>query len=155
MTSAPGVRLAIIESAEQEMKSTARVTSSVIFVTEVKRSVEFYCGVLGCTATIHDRSAALLLSPGGFQMYLIERGPRTPHHSGGIGPQGLIWAVHSAEELTEVEQALQDVGVHTDTHTSGGVTFVTGRDPDGIRIMVAHPSPEKLPRSVVSTRLYT
>jgi hypothetical protein len=38
---------------------------------------------------------------------------------------------------------------------SGGVSFVTGHDPDGVRIIVAHPSPVKLPRSVIAARLYT
>jgi hypothetical protein len=130
------------------------VTSSVIFVAEVARSVEFYCGLLACTAVIHDRDAALLVGPEGFQIYLIQRGHRAPHHSGGIGPQCLIWAVDSADELTDLEQALRSLGIRTDRDISGGVTFVTGRDPDGIRIMVAHPSPEELPRSVVDARLY-
>ena len=137
------------------MASTARVTSSVLFVAEVSRSVDFYCGVFDCTATIHDRDAALLLGQGGFQIYLIERGRGTSHHADSVGPHALIWAVDSAAELTRVERALADRGVRTDTHTSGGVVFVTGRDPDGIRVMIAHPSPELLPRSVVSPRLYT
>jgi hypothetical protein len=137
------------------VKTTARVTSSVIFVAEVARSVEFYCGLLACTAVIHDPDAALLVGPEGFQIYLIQRGPRAPHHSGGIGPQCLIWAVDSADELTDLEQALRSLGIRTDRDISGGVTFVTGRDPDGIRTMVAHPSPEELPRSVVDARLYS
>jgi hypothetical protein len=153
------------------------VTSSVIFVAEVARSVEFYCGLLACTAVIHDRDAALLVGPEGFQIYLIQRGHRAPNHSGGIGLQCLIWAVDSADELTDLEQALRSLGIRTDRDISGGVTFVTGRDPDGIRtgsgrdpdgirtgsgrdpdgirIMVAHPSPEELPRSVVDARLYS
>jgi catechol 2,3-dioxygenase-like lactoylglutathione lyase family enzyme len=137
------------------VNTTARVTSSVIFVGDVDRSVAFYSELLGCTAAIHDRDAALLLGQGGFQIYLIEQGPRAPHHSGGVGIQCLIWAVDSAEELTDVEEALQGRGIRTDRHASGGATFVTGRDPDGIRIMVAHPSPEELPRSVVGARLYS
>jgi hypothetical protein len=138
-----------------EVAGTARVTSSVLFVTEIQRSVDFYCGVFDCTATIQDRDAALLLGPDGFQIYLVERGRGASHHAGSVGPHCLIWAVDSAAELTRVDQALADRGVRTDTHTSGGVVFVTGCDPDGIRVMIAHPSPELLPRSVVSPRLYT
>jgi hypothetical protein len=39
--------------------------------------------------------------------------------------------------------------------TSGGVSFLTTHDPDGIRIVVAHPSPETFPRAVIAARLYT
>ena len=79
------------------MKHPPRVTSSVIFVSELERSVDFSCEVLSCGATIHDRGAALLLSPGGFQIYLIARTARTWHPSRAIGPQYLIWAVDSAQ----------------------------------------------------------
>jgi catechol 2,3-dioxygenase-like lactoylglutathione lyase family enzyme len=136
------------------VKQVPRVTSSVIFVADVDRSVDFYSDVLSCETSIHDRGAALLLAPGGFQLYLIGRGARTLHPSGAIGPQYLIWAVDSAPALREIEQALGRRGGRTDTHTADGVQFVTGRDPDGIRILVAHPSPENLPRSVVDARLF-
>jgi catechol 2,3-dioxygenase-like lactoylglutathione lyase family enzyme len=136
------------------MEPAARVTSSVIFVSDIDRSVDFYRDVFACEVTIHDPGAALLLAPGGFQIYLIGRSARTPHPSGGIGPQYLIWAVNSAEDLQVMELALQRHGRVTDTYTSGGVTFIAGRDPDGIRILMAHPGPDQLPRSVVSARLY-
>ena len=136
------------------MEHPARVTSSVIFVSDLDRSVGFYRDVFACEVAIHDPEAALLLAPGGFQIYLIGHGARTPHASGGIGPQCLIWAVNSADDLHLLEQALRDHGRFTDTYTSGGVTFVAGRDPDGIRILMAHPGPDKLPRSVVGPHLY-
>ena len=136
------------------MEHAPRVTSSVIFVSDLDRSTDFYRDVFACEVTIHDSSAALLLARGGFQIYLIGRSTRTPHPSGGIGPQYLIWAVDSADDLRLLEQALRRYGRYTDTYTSGGVTFVAGRDPDGIRILMAHPGPDKLPRSVVGARLY-
>jgi len=136
------------------MEHAARVTSSVIFVSDIDRSVDFYRDVFACEVTIHDREAALLLAPGGFQIYLIGHSARTPHPSAGIGPQYLIWAVNSADDLQLLEEALRRYGRPADTYTSGGVTFVAGRDPDGIRILVAHPGPDKLPRSVVGARLY-
>jgi hypothetical protein len=132
-----------------------RVTSAVLFVSRLDRSIEFYQAVFSCTATIHERDAALLLAPGGFQIYLIARGPAAEHPSGGIGLQCLIWAVDSPAELRDVARALHDRLGHTDTYSSGGVSFLATRDPDGIRILVAHPSPEQLPRSVVGAHLYT
>jgi catechol 2,3-dioxygenase-like lactoylglutathione lyase family enzyme len=136
------------------MEHGARVTSSVIFVSNIDRSVDFYREVFACQVTIQEPEAALLLAPGGFQIYLIGRSTRTPHPSGGIGPQYLIWAVDSADDLQQLEQALRRCGRVTDSYTSGGVAFIAGRDPDGIRILMAHPSPDKLPRSVIGNPLY-
>jgi catechol 2,3-dioxygenase-like lactoylglutathione lyase family enzyme len=136
------------------MEHGTRVTSSVIFVTDIDRSVDFYREVFACEVTIQQPEAALLLAPGGFQIYLIGRSARTPHPSGGIGPQYLIWAVHSADDLQELNQALRRYGRVTHTYTSGGVTFLSGRDPDGIRILLAHPGPDKLPRSVIGAQLH-
>jgi hypothetical protein len=137
------------------MGNACRVTSSVICVSALAPSVEFYRDVFSCEVAIHDHDAALLLAPGGSQIYLIARGARTPHLSIAIGPQFLIWAVDNAAELQELEQAIQNRGGRTDSYTSGGVTFVAARDPDGIRVLAAHPSPEILPRSIVSARLYS
>jgi catechol 2,3-dioxygenase-like lactoylglutathione lyase family enzyme len=137
-----------------KMESTARVTSSVIFVSQLDRSVEFYRDVFSCEVTIHDLWAALLLAPGGFQLYLIARGDRATHLLGGIGLQSLIWAVESDGELRDMVRVLKDCGGYLDTFTSGGVSFIEARDPDGIRILVAHPGPHRLPRSVVGSRLY-
>jgi catechol 2,3-dioxygenase-like lactoylglutathione lyase family enzyme len=135
-------------------RAAARVTSAVLFVSRLDRSVEFYRDVFCCAATIHERDAALLLAPGGFQIYLIARGINAEHSSSGIGLQYLIWAVGSDAELRDVAQALRDRAGRTDNYTSGGVTFLAAHDPDGIRILVAHPSPEELPRSVIGAQLY-
>jgi hypothetical protein len=95
-----------------------------------------------------------MLAPGGFQIYLMAHGSMATHHSSGIGPQHLIWAVDSADDLTDVEQALRTRGHCTYAQTSGGVSFIASTDPDGIRVVVAHPAPAILPRSVISGRLF-
>ena len=130
------------------------VTSSVLSVSRLDRSIEFYRDVFSCTVSVREPGAALLLAPDGFQIYLVARGTRAEHPSGGIGHQYLIWAVGTDAELRDVEATLQDRGEHFDRSTSDGVSFVTAHDPDGIRVVVAHPSPEKLPRAVVAARLY-
>ena len=130
-----------------------RVTSSVVVVSELSRSVRFYRDVFSCEVSIEAHDAALLLSPGGFQLYLLAG--RRPHHpSGGVGLQCLIWAVDTTAELTGLERAIQETGRRTYRHTTAGITFLTTRDPDGIRILVAHPGPEELPRSLIESRLY-
>ena len=131
------------------------VTSSVLSVSRLDRSIEFYRDVFSCTVSVREPGAALLLAPDGFQIYLVARGTRAEHPSGGIGHQYLIWAVGTEAELRDVAEALKDLDGHPDLSTSGGVSFVTAHDPDGVRIVVAHPSPEKLPRAVIAARLYT
>lgn len=135
-------------------RTTARVTSTVVFVSDLSRSVEFYRDVFSCEVRVEAYEAALLLSPRGLQMYLIARGARAPHHSGGIGLQCLIWGVDKPDALNDLEQAMQARGGRTYRHTRAGITFLTGRDPDGIRIVVTHPSPEVLPRVVIDNCLY-
>lgn len=140
---------------EKGMEGSARVTSSVVFVSELGRSVEFYRDMFSCEVTIESSGAALLLAPGGFQIYLIAKGSRASHRLGGIGMQYLMWAVETAGALVDMEQGLKDRGSRTYTYASGGVSFLESRDPDGIRILVACPSPERRPRSLVENRLYS
>lgn len=137
------------------MKSVATVASSVMFVSQLDRSVAFYRDVFTCEVAVRDQDAALLIAPGGFQIYLVSKGSRTPHASDSIGPQYLMWATDSAEALEHIEGALREHDSPAYRYTSGGVTFVRGRDPDGIRVVVAHPSPEERPRSLVGIHLYT
>jgi catechol 2,3-dioxygenase-like lactoylglutathione lyase family enzyme len=139
---------------ESAMKHVAEVGSSVIFVAELDRSVDFYRRVFDCETAILDPGAALLLSPGGFQIYLVARGRGSQHPSGGIGVQYLIWSVDSSESLEQFDQAFKDQCLHTDAYASGSVNFISTRDPDGIPVVIAYPSPKALPRSVLSPRIY-
>jgi hypothetical protein len=100
------------------MDHAARVTSPVVFVSD--RSVQFYRDVFSCEVTMPDHDAALLVAPGGFQLYLIARGESTFHSSGGVGLQHRIWAVESAQALREVELAVESRGGRTDAYSSGG-----------------------------------
>lgn len=136
------------------MQPVARVASSVMFVATLERSVDFYRDVFACEVAIHAEDAALLVAPGGFQIYLKARGGSTQHASGGIGVQNLMWATDTRADLDRLEQILRERGSHIDTHTRDQVSFVEGRDPDGIRILIAHPSPDQLPRESLDPRLY-
>jgi catechol 2,3-dioxygenase-like lactoylglutathione lyase family enzyme len=131
-----------------------RLVSSVIFVAQLDRSVAFYGEVFACREAVRDPGAALLVSPDGFQMYLVAKGSRAQHPSGHIGLQCLMWSTDSAEALDTVERVLGEHGAGPDRYTSGGVTFVCGRDPDGINVVVAHPAPTVLPRHIIAPRLY-
>jgi catechol 2,3-dioxygenase-like lactoylglutathione lyase family enzyme len=143
-----------VTSEGHPVTSGGRVTSSLMFVSDLDRSVAFYREVFLCEVTVHAHDAVLLLTPGGFQLYLIARGSGSWHPSGGIGLQCLIWTVDNTEELAAVESAIERRAGATRRFTSAGVTFVGGRDPDGTRVLVAHPCPRELPRSIVDTHLY-
>ncbi len=137
-----------------ETEFIATIASSLIFVAELERSVSFYREVFACTVSVRHGNGALLLAPGGFQIYLVAIGDRQEHRTGGIGEHHLLWTTHSATALDHFEQLFKDRGCYTYTHVSGGVTFVEGSDPDGIRVVVSYPSPQQHPRSVLDGRLY-
>ncbi len=140
---------------ESEERVPVEVTSSVMSVSRLDRSIEFYREVFSCTVSVREQGAALLLAPDGFQIYLIAHGTRAEHPTGGIGHQYLIWAVGTAAALRDVAAVLADRDAHPDLSASGGVSFVTARDPDGNRVVVAHPSPSEVPRAVIAGHLYT
>lgn len=136
------------------MHYVANVASSVIFVRELDRSVSFYTEVFGCETAFRGNDGALLLSAGGFQIYLIAKGHREPGITDSIGEQNLMWTTESEDGLKHFEELLKKRGNHTYTHTGEEVTFVEGRDPDGSRVVIAYPSPQQRPRSVLDGRLY-
>src|SRR5690242_21637857 len=110
-----------------------RVASAILFVCQLERSIEFYRDVLLCRATIQTGDSALLLDADGFQLYLIARGTRAQHPSGGGGLQCLIWAADSDEELRRLARSLDDRGGRTAGRTSGGDVVLSARDPGGNR----------------------
>ena len=114
-----------------------------------------YQKLFACILAFRQDNGPLLLAPDGFQIYLIATGNRQGHPTGGIGEHHLMWATDSPAALDHFEQALKDLDSYTYTHTGGDVTFVEGRDPDGIRVVIAHPSTQQQPRSVLDGRLYT
>jgi len=52
------------------MATTARIMSCLMRVTDLNRSVHFYRDVFQCEIAIQEPDSALLLSSGGFQIYL-------------------------------------------------------------------------------------
>jgi catechol 2,3-dioxygenase-like lactoylglutathione lyase family enzyme len=132
---------------------TAKVASSLMTVSDLARSVNFYCDVFACRVAVHEQDTALLLTPGGFQIYLHSKGPSRRPRVGATGVQYLMWATDSQAELLRISQRLFAYDVATFSYTENGVTFVEGCDPDGGRVLVAYPSPSQLPREVIAPRL--
>ncbi|SBS74046.1 conserved hypothetical protein [uncultured Mycobacterium sp.] len=132
---------------------TATVASSLVMVSDLARSVSFYCDVFSCRVALHERDTALLLTPGGFQIYLRSNGPSRRPRVGATGVQFLMWATDSQAELLRISQRLFAYDVATFSYTENEVAFVEGCDPDGGRVIVAYPSPSQLPRDVIASRL--
>ncbi|WP_396928165.1 VOC family protein [Mycolicibacterium sp.] len=131
----------------------ATVASALLRVSDLARSVKFYCDVFGCRVALREQDSALLLTLGGFQIYLRSKGPSRRSRFAATGVQYLMWATDSPADLLQISQRLFAYDVATFTYTDNGVTFVEGCDPDGARVIVAHPSPHELPREVIASRL--
>lgn len=127
----------------------------VLYVSELDRSVNFYRDLFECEVTLRSAEAALLLTAEGFQLYIIERGKHAQRHPSGLGYHLLVWATESHQGLERLQQTLQEMGSYVDIHKAGDVTFVEGRDPDGLRVIIAHPDPAQQPRSVFDSHLFT
>lgn len=130
----------------------ARIASCLMRVSDLDRSVNFYCDVFQCHAAIHERDAALLLTPDGFEIYL--RTHETSRAGGvtDIGIEQVIWSADSEEELKRIEQRLRVHYPSTYSNTLDGISFVDGIDPDDIRVLITYPSPQQLPREVIDRR---
>ena len=134
---------------------TPRLSTAVMFVYDLDASVAFYGEVLQMNVTVRDYSAALLVNPGSFQLYLREMGRRTAHMTGAIGVQYLIWTASSAEDLDRCERVLIDRCPRVTRHVIGGITFIEGKDPSGVPVMITHPGPDQAARHAIMQRIYS
>ncbi|MGO4618035.1 VOC family protein [Nocardia sp. 2TAF39] len=121
-------------------------------VSDLDRSVRFYCDVFECRIAIHEPDAALLLTPVGFQLYLRLSETSVRRNIGDLGITQIIWSTDSKTALDQIEHRLRMCYPPTYTNTANGISFVDGIDPDGCRVLIAYPSPEQLPREVIDNR---
>ena len=136
------------------MASEARLSSAVMFVQELDRSVSFYTDVLGLDVADRDATAALLISAGGTQLILRAMGGNAPHPLGGVGVQYVIWTATDQADLERCEQALRQRQAYRTSRSNDGVTAIEGRDPDDIVVMITYPGPDKLSEHRLPLRIY-
>ncbi len=142
-----------MDAENPEAGIAAAVASCVIRVSDLDRSLKFYCDVFSCSVLIRESDMALLLAPNGFQLYLHAETTFRHRGPGTIGVQYLMWATDSESSLKRISQRLRTYDVAAYSYIQGGVTFVEGCDPDRERVIVAYPSPRQLPREVIAKRL--
>lgn len=143
-----------VPSARAEEVDGPRLSTAVMFVHELDASVSFYSEVLQMAVTVRQPSAALLVNAGSFQLYLRQMGPRTPHPSGAIGVQYVIWTASSSEDLHRCERALKE-HCHVTRQVIDGITFIEGKDPSGVPVVIAHPGPDQAARHAIMQRVYS
>ena len=131
-----------------------QLSSAVMFVAELERSVVFYQELLGWDVTVHNESVALLVSPDGYQLYLRARGNRAQHPIGHIGVQYLIWTARDEEDLDRCEQILRKLSTQVNRQTIDGFTLLEGQGPDRVPVMVTYPGPAQAPRHEIVQRIY-
>jgi hypothetical protein len=129
-----------------------RLASAVMFVRELGRSVSFYRDLLAMDVRIRNHTAALLVSPDGFQLYLRSMGSGAQHPLGHVGIQYLVWTADGEDDLRRCERLLARSG-HVTSQTVDGITVVEGRGPDDVPIVVTYPGPDQAP-SEIPSRIY-
>ncbi len=136
------------------MSQGTKISSAVMFVQELDRSVSFYLEVLSLELVDRSPTAALLISQAGAQLILRSMGGNAPHALGGVGVQYVVWTADGADGLPRCEQALRERSAHVETRTCEGVSVVEGRDPDGTVVVVTYPGPDQLPLHKLPVRIY-
>lgn len=143
----------MIRANGQSQPGTTTVASAVMRVAELSRSLNFYREVFGCRIALRESDSALLLTRDGFQIYLHATGRPLRPRAAPIGIQYLMWATDSHAEFKRVTARLRRQDPDTFTYTERGVTFVEGCDPDHARVIVVYPSPSRLPRRSIASRV--
>ncbi|OBH95734.1 VOC family protein [Mycobacterium sp. E2733] len=143
-----------MDTENPEAGIAAGVASCVIRVSDLDRSLKFYCDVFSCSVLIRESNMALLLAPNGFQLYLHAEPTFRHRGPGTIGVQYLMWATDSESDLQQIAHRLKAHDVAAYSYTQGGITFVEACDPDRERVIVAYPTPRQLPREVIAKRLH-
>jgi catechol 2,3-dioxygenase-like lactoylglutathione lyase family enzyme len=129
------------------------VASCVVRVSDLDRSLKFYCDVFSCRLAIREADVALLLTPKGFQIYLNQR-DQFPRRGAGVrGVDYLMWATDSQSDLQRIAGRLRALACAVFSHEADGMTILEGTDSDGFRVIVAYPSPSQLPRTVIANPL--
>jgi catechol 2,3-dioxygenase-like lactoylglutathione lyase family enzyme len=147
-------RFGVREPRGEGARPRLRLASAVMFVRELERSVSFYRELLALEVAVSDNTAALLVSPEGFQLYLRSMGPGAHHPLGQVGIQYLIWTADGEADLRRCEQVLRAWSGYVTRQTVDGFTVVEGRGPDGVPVLVTYPGPDEVPRHQLRRRIY-
>jgi catechol 2,3-dioxygenase-like lactoylglutathione lyase family enzyme len=125
-----------------------RLNHAVLYVSDVQRSVDFYCGVLGFRrleemTPANFTGAAFLQAPGStndHDLGLFEIGSGAGPSLAGrstVGLYHLAWEVDTLDELERLAGVLAEAGSLVGSSDHGTTKSLYARDPDGIEFEVA------------------
>lgn len=117
-----------------------RLDHAVLYCSDIERSKQFYCGVLGMQV-VTDAMGVYLLRAGSNEqhhdlgLFPAHHGERTQR--GGPGLYHLAWKVSRIEDLVAARVALQQAGALTGASSHGATKSLYGVDPDGNEFEIA------------------
>jgi catechol-2,3-dioxygenase len=124
-----------------------RLNHAVLYISELKRSVDFYTRLFGFTVVAQEGPMAFLRaenSANHHDLGLLALGPGAPAPAqGSTGLYHLAWQIGSIQELAAAREELRKAGAYTGESDHGATKSVYGADPDGneFEIMVLLPRP--------------
>ena len=130
-----------------------RLNHAVLYVRDVRRSVEFYSGVLDfrLVADLAAISGAAFLQAAGSRndhdLGLFEVGAAAGRSRAGhqtVGLYHLAWEVDTLAELKRIESRLRDVGALVGASDHSTTKALYAADPDGIELEVSWLVPAEL-----------
>ena len=142
-----------VDRQAHESGASVDVVAIVVRVSDLDRSLEFYCDVFTCHVAVRDEDMALLLTPQGFEIYLHQKDEFHSRAAGARGVQNLMWATDSQSDMQRITDRLRAYDSAVYSYTVEGMTILEGIDPDGFRVIVAYPTPRRLPRTAIVERL--
>jgi catechol 2,3-dioxygenase-like lactoylglutathione lyase family enzyme len=123
-----------------------RLNHAVLYVRDVRRSVDFYRDVLGFRPVSEMAGlpgAAFLQAPGStndHDLGLFEIGAAagpSPAGRATVGLYHLAWEVDTLDELGRLRDALTEAGALVGASDHGTTKSLYGRDPDGLEFEIA------------------
>jgi catechol-2,3-dioxygenase len=119
-----------------------RLNHAVLYVRDVARSKDFYCGILGFDVVSEFPGAAFLRAPAsdndhdlgifaiGHGAEASDAGRRT------VGMYHLAWEVDTFGELAELASTLRDAGALVGASNHGTTKSLYAKDPDGLELEI-------------------
>jgi catechol 2,3-dioxygenase-like lactoylglutathione lyase family enzyme len=132
----------------------AQLAMCVVYVRDLTASVEFYAEVLDLAVSVRTQAAAMLTTDAGCRLVLLETEGNSEPQVGAVGIQYVVWAAAGCSDLNNIDLKLKCLGARVSRQTIDGVTYVEGRDPNGLPIIVTNPSPHDAPTAHIFNRIY-
>jgi catechol 2,3-dioxygenase-like lactoylglutathione lyase family enzyme len=90
---------------------SADVVASVVRVSDLDRSLKFYCDVFSCRVAVREADMALLLTPKGFEIYLHQKDEFHSRTAGALGVHHLMWATDSQSDMQRITEVAGEADV--------------------------------------------